>query len=192
MASVNAKVAAENKAGSLGNFFKQAAIMVAPFVLPGIGAAIAPSASVATQAAISAGVNTYVMSGGDVEGAVKAAIASYAGGVAGSWASDSANSVLVGNIAKSMTEAAIQGKDLGDAFTASLIQNAPSAISKSIPNFGQLPRAVQEAAVAATVDIMRSGGSNLDQIAKSSVVKGATDYALGQIDGYKDLRPAQQ
>ena len=168
-----------------------AAIGTAIFA-PQIGAALAPGATAATQLAIGSAVSGFVGSGGDLEAGIKAGLAGYLGGQAGSWAQGASNSALVGNIASNMTRAAILGGDMEQALVSSLVQAAPAEIIKHVPNFAQLPRAAQEAAVAATVDLMRTGGDNLGQIAVSGVAKGATDYALSNIDGYKDLRPAQQ
>lgn len=56
IATTRAQVEAQNKAGSFSNFLKTAALMVAPFALPGVGAALgsalAPTAAAGTQAVI--------------------------------------------------------------------------------------------------------------------------------------------
>jgi hypothetical protein len=160
---------------------------------PQIGAALLPAGSSAAAAlAVGSAVSGLIGSGGDIKAGIKAGLASYLGGQAGSWASRTANSALVGNIATNMTRAAILGGDMEQALISSFVQAAPAEIIKQFPNFSQLPRAAQEAAVAATVDLMRTGGENLEQIALQGATKGATDYALSNIEGYKDLRPAQQ
>ena len=174
------------------DLLKIAAIGTAIFA-PQIGAALLPAGSSAAAAlAVGSAVSGFIGSGGNLEAGIKAGLAGYLGGQAGSWASKTANSALVGNIASNMTRTAILGGDMEQALVASLVQGAPAIISQNFPNFAQLPRAAQEAAVAATVDLMRTGGDNLEQIALQGATKGATDYALGQIDGYKDLRPAQK
>jgi lysophospholipase L1-like esterase len=160
---------------------------------PQIGAALLPAGSSAAAAlAVGSAVSGLIGSGGDIKSAIKAGLASYLGGVAGSWASRTANSALVGTIATNMTRAAILGGDMEQALVASLVQAAPAEIIKQFPSFSQLPRAAQEAAVAATVDLMRTGGENLGQIALQGATKGATDYVLSNIEEYKDLRPAQK
>jgi hypothetical protein len=174
------------------DLLKIAAIGTAIFA-PQIGAALLPAGSSAAAAlAVGSAVSGFIGSGGNLEAGIKAGLAGYLGGRAGSWASRTANSALVGNIASNMTRTAILGGNMEQALVASLVQAAPAEIIKHFPNFAELPRAAQEAAVAATVDLMRTGGDNLEQIAVQGATKGATDYALGQIDGYKDLRPAQQ
>lgn len=174
------------------DLIKIAAIGTAIFA-PQIGAAILGAGAPAAAAlAVGSAVSGFIGSGGDIKEGIKAGLASYLGGQAGSWASGATNSALVGNIAGNMTRAAILGGNMEQALVSSLVQAAPAEISKYIPNFKDLPRAVQETAVAATVDMMRSGGDNLGQIALQGAAKGATDYAVSQIDGYKDLRPAQQ
>ena len=174
------------------DLLKIAAIGTAIFA-PQIGAALLPAGSSAAAAlAVGSAVSGFIGSGGSLEAGIKAGLAGYLGGQAGSWASKAANSAFVGSIASNMTRTAILGGDMEQALVASLVQGAPAIISQNFPNFAQLPRAAQEAAVAATVDLMRTGGDNLGQIALQGATKGATDYALGQIDGYKDLRPAQQ
>lgn len=174
------------------DFLKVLAIGTAIFA-PQIGAALLPAGAPAAAAlAVGSAVSGLIGSGGDIKSAIKAGLASYLGGVAGSWASRTANSALVGTIATNMTRAAILGGNMEQALISSLVQAAPAEIIKQFPNFSQLPRAAQEAAVAATVDLMRTGGENLEQIALQGATKGATDYALSNIEGYKDLRPAQQ
>jgi hypothetical protein len=174
------------------DLLKIAAIGTAIFA-PQIGGAILGSgASAAAKLAVGSAISGFVGSGGDLEAGIKSGLAGYLGGQAGSWASKAANSALVGNIAGNMTRTAILGGDMEQALVASLVQAAPLEISKYVPNFKDLPRAAQEAAVAATVDLMRTGGDNLGQIATAGAVRGATDYALSGVEGYKDLRPQQQ
>ena len=167
--------------------------LITSALAPQIGAALLPAgASAAAALALGSAVSGFIGSGGSIEAGVKAGLSGFLGGQAGSWASNATNSALVGNIANNMTRTMILGGDPEKALVTSLIQAAPAEISKYIPNFSSLPRAAQEAAVAATVDLMRSGGENLDQIALTGVAKGATDYAVSQIEGYNNLRPAQK
>jgi hypothetical protein len=171
----------------------QAAGIMASVFAPQIGAAVlGPGFSAATYAAVGGSIAGFVTSGGDLEAGIKAGLASYLGGKAGSWAGNAANSALVGNIASNMTRAAILGQDMDKALVTSLVQSAPAEITKFFPSFSELPRAAQETIVAATVDLMRTGGDNLDKIAITGVSQGVTDYALKNIEGFSDLRPGQQ
>jgi hypothetical protein len=174
------------------DLLKIAAIGTAIFA-PQIGAALLPAGSSAAAAlAVGSAVSGFIGSGGDLKAGIKAGLAGYLGGQAGSWASKASNSALVGNIASNMTRTAILGGDMKQALVASLVQAAPAEIIKHFPNFAELPRAAQEAAVAATVDLMRTGGENLEQIAIKGATDGITDYTLKQIPGFDDLRKGQQ
>jgi hypothetical protein len=160
---------------------------------PQIGAAIlGAGAPAGASLALGSAISGFVGSGGDLETGIKAGLASFLGGQAGSWAAGASNSALVGNIAGNMTRAAILGGNMEQALVSSLVQAAPAEIIKHFPNFAELPRAAQEAAVAVTVDLMRSGGENLDAIALKGATDGLTDYTLQQIPGYNDLRKGQQ
>jgi len=170
----------------------QAVAIGSAIFAPQIGAAIAPLASTATQLAIGSAISGLVGSGGDLKQGIKAGLAAYLGGKAGSWAGQAANSALVGNIASNMTRTAILGGDMEKAVVSSLVQAAPSQIIKHFPNFAELPRAAQEAAISATVDLMRTGGDNLDQIALKGATDGLTDYSLKEIPGFSDLRAGQK
>jgi hypothetical protein len=171
---------------------KAAAIGTAIFA-PQIGAALLPAGSSAAAAlAVGSAVSGLIGSGGNIEQGIKSGLAAYLGGQAGSWAGQASNSALVGNIASNMTRAAILGGDMSQALVSSLVQAAPAEIIKHFPNFSELPRAAQEAAVAATVDLMRSGGDNLGTIAIKGATDGLTDYTLKQIPGYDGLRKGQQ
>jgi hypothetical protein len=171
---------------------KAAAIGTAIFA-PQIGAAIlGASAPAAAALAVGSAISGFIGSGGNIEQGIKSGLAAYLGGRAGSWASRASNSALVGNIASNMTRTAILGGDMSTALVSSLVQAAPAEIVKHFPNFSSLPRAAQEAAVAATVDLMRTGGDNLDTIAIKGATDGLTDYTLKQIPGYSDLRKGQQ
>jgi hypothetical protein len=135
--------------------------------------------------------------GADIEDAAKAAVLTYIGNevssmVAGSDAVVDALGKTGAQVAGNTAAAIATGQDPEKALLASLVQAAPIELGKQFPDFAKLPRAAQEAAVAATVDLMKTGGDNLEQAAILGLSRGATDYALSQIDGYKDLRPAQQ
>jgi hypothetical protein len=174
------------------DLLKIAAIGTAIFA-PQIGAAILPAGSSAAAAlAVGSAVSGFIGSGGNLEAGIKAGLAGYLGGKAGSWASKASNSAFVGSIASNMTRTAILGGDMDKALVSSLIQVAPQIISQYVPSLANLPRAVQETAVTAVADLLATGGDNLGQIALMGVSNAATDYAVKNIPGYSGLRSSQQ
>jgi hypothetical protein len=141
-----------------------------------------------------------VINGGDVKQAVISAALPVAGAeVTGQVSklltaadiSGTLNTVISNAVTQGATAAALN-QDIEKAILGSLIQSTPAIIGQYIPEFKDLPRAAQEAAVAATADLIVTGGDNLGKIATMGVASGLTDYALKNIDGYKDLRPAQR
>lgn len=141
-----------------------------------------------------------VINGGDVKQAVISAALPVAGAeVTGQVSklltaadiSGTLNTVISNAVTQGATAAALN-QDIEKAILGSLIQSAPAIIDQYVPEFKNFPRAAREAAVAATADLIVTGGDNLGKIATAGVASGLTDYALKNIDGYENLRPAQR
>jgi hypothetical protein len=181
---------------------KAIAAIALAVAFPGAGAALGAQlglSGVAAQVVGQALINT-AFNGGDVKAAVLSAALPVLGGPASAQISetigkagiDGALNRVVTNAVVSGATAAVLNQDMSTALVSSLVKSAPAIVSQYVPQFAELPRAVQEVAISATADLLRTGGDNLQNIALTGVANAATDYAVKSIPGYSDLRPGQK
>lgn len=134
IATTQAQVEAENKAGSFSNFLKTAASMVAPFALPGVGAALgsalAPTAAAGTQAIIGNAIIQGTLAeaqGGDF---LQSALTSGAGAVLGGIVAPEIAAATGSNaVAGALTSGAIAELQGGD-FLQGAIQGGISGLTQ--------------------------------------------------------------
>jgi hypothetical protein len=169
---------------------------------PAIGAAIGGSitaglgisASAATNAFIGNTVINTVLTGGDVEAAVRNSVASWAGTQAGQLAGESAKTMfsnpegikLISNVANQATRAAVLGQDVETAALNTLVAGAVDYGTAKIPGFDTLPDAVKSTikqSISAAVQ-----GQNIDAGAMlaNAAKEGLLAYGLNQIPQFKD------
>jgi hypothetical protein len=188
LATVQAQVAAEQKAGSFSNFLKTAALMVAPFVLPGVGAAVgsvlAPTATVATQAVIGSAITQGALAeatGGDflkgaVTGAVSAGIGAYAGDIGTSLGvTDPAIAKIVGNAVITGSASAATGGDfITGAVSGALSAGAGEMTGEALGLDGRAASAVGTSIVKGVVAELQ--GKDVTDAMIAGAVSGALSY----------------
>jgi hypothetical protein len=178
------------------------AVLGVALTLSGVGAALGGAitsslgltASAATNALIGNTLVQTVLNGGDIGEAVKGSLASWAGAQVGGYVGNAAKSLfsnpdglrLISNVANQATRAAILGRDVESAVKNTIISGAVDFATAKIPNFGSLPKAVQDTVRQSINAAVQGKDIDAGTMLANAAKEGLLSYGLSQVPGFND------